>query len=75
MQAWLMLFWLNSQVEVVDEKLMRQFSSSALGSLPPLSAAVGGVVAQEALISLTGKFSPLQQWVRVWSRDYHMTVM
>lgn len=51
------------QVEIVDEKLMRQFCSSALGTLPPLVAAIGGVVAQEALISLTGKFSPLHQWV------------
>lgn len=42
---------------------MRQFCYSALGSLPPLSTTVGGVVAQEALISLTGKFSPLCQWV------------
>ena len=51
------------QVEIVDEKLMRQFCSSALGTLPPLATAIGGVVAQEALISLTGKFTPLRQWV------------
>ena len=44
---------------------MRHFCSAALGCLPPLATAVGGVVAQEALIALTGKFSPLQQWVRV----------
>ena len=48
---------------MVDEKLMRQFCGAAVGTLPPLVAAVGGVVAQEALISLTGKFSPLHQWV------------
>lgn len=50
-------------VEVVDEELMRRFSSCAGGTLPPLVTAIGGVVAQEALISLTGKFSPLQQWL------------
>ena len=47
----------------MDEKLLEQFCSAACGTLPPLTAAVGGMVAQEALISLTGKFSPLHQWV------------
>lgn len=72
--------YVTSQVEMVDEKLMQQFCGAALGTLPSLVAAVGGVVAQEALISLTGKFSPLHQWVshhyhigHVIHRDHHMT--
>ena len=51
-------------VDRVDEKLLSQLSWTAGGLFPPLATAVGGLVAQEALISLTGKFSPLRQWVR-----------
>lgn len=32
--------------------------------LAPLCAVVGGFAAQQVLIALTGKFSPLRQWVR-----------
>ncbi|MBN3293635.1 UBA6 enzyme, partial [Polypterus senegalus] len=48
---------------VVNEELVRWFSRSARGSLPPLAAAVGGIASQEVLKALTGKFSPLQQWL------------
>lgn len=50
-------------MECVDATILTQFASTAQGLLPPLATAVGGVVAQEALIALTGKFSPLRQWV------------
>ena len=50
-------------METVDDTVVRQLSLTACGTLPPLATTVGGVVAQEALIALTGKFSPLQQWV------------
>ena len=56
----------SPQVEEVDATFQRWFSQCACGCLPPLATAVGGVVAQEALIALTGKFSPLQQWVGGW---------
>ena len=42
---------------------MMQLAFTAQGLLPPLASAIGGIVAQEALIALTGKFSPLKQWV------------
>ncbi|XP_028661674.2 ubiquitin-like modifier-activating enzyme 6 [Erpetoichthys calabaricus] len=48
---------------VVNEELVRWLSRSARGSLPPLAAAVGGIASQEVLKALTGKFSPLQQWL------------
>jgi len=48
----------------VDRVCWRQLSYTARGSLAPLCAFMGGVVAQEALKALTGKFSPLSQWVR-----------
>lgn len=51
-------------VESVDVKVVRELSWTAAGLLPPLATAIGGIVAQETLISLTGKFSPLRQWVR-----------
>ena len=50
-------------VESVDERTVRELSWTAAGLLPPLATAIGGLVAQETLISLTGKFSPLRQWV------------
>ena len=50
-------------VESVDERLVRELSWTAAGLFPPLATAIGGLVAQEILISLTGKFSPLRQWV------------
>uniref|UniRef100_A0A8C4TLA9 E1 ubiquitin-activating enzyme n=1 Tax=Erpetoichthys calabaricus TaxID=27687 RepID=A0A8C4TLA9_ERPCA len=50
---------------LVNEELVRWLSRSARGSLPPLAAAVGGIASQEVLKALTGKFSPLQQWLRL----------
>ena len=54
----------HEQVEKVDEGLVRALSLTAQGCLPPLVTTIGGFAAQEAIIALTGKFSPLQQWVR-----------
>lgn len=44
---------------------MKWLSRTAQGFLAPLAAAVGGVASQEVLKAVTGKFSPLQQWVRL----------
>lgn len=38
---------------------------SSVGVFPPLFSTVGGVVSQEVLKALTGKFTPLSQFVRV----------
>ena len=54
----------REQVEKVDGGLVRALSLTARGCLPPLVTTIGGFAAQEAIIALTGKFSPLQQWVR-----------
>lgn len=43
---------------------MKQLSTASTGLLPPLATLLGGVLAQECLIAVTGKFSPLKQWVR-----------
>jgi ubiquitin-activating enzyme E1-like protein 2 len=47
----------------VDTKTVQQVAFTAQGLLPPLATAIGGIVAHEALISLTGKFTPLKQWL------------
>ena len=44
---------------------MRSLSLTARGCLPPLVTTIGGFAAQEAIIALTGKFSPLHQWVSI----------
>uniref|UniRef100_A0A8C5LD22 Ubiquitin-like modifier-activating enzyme 6 n=1 Tax=Jaculus jaculus TaxID=51337 RepID=A0A8C5LD22_JACJA len=44
-------------------------SWTARGYLPPLAAAVGGVASQEALKAVTGKFSPLCQWLYLEAAD------
>ncbi|XP_058497315.1 ubiquitin-like modifier-activating enzyme 6 [Solea solea] len=46
----------------INAELVRCLSRTAMGTLPPLAAAVGGLASQEALKAITGKFSPLQQW-------------
>lgn len=53
------------KVDSVDTKLLQQLAYTAAGLLPPLATTLGGVLAQECLIAVTGKFSPLKQWVLV----------
>ena len=47
----------------VNYDIVHWLSWTAKGFLPPLAAAVGGVASQEVLKAVTGKFSPLCQWV------------
>uniref|UniRef100_A0A670JJE7 Ubiquitin-like modifier-activating enzyme 6 n=1 Tax=Podarcis muralis TaxID=64176 RepID=A0A670JJE7_PODMU len=47
----------------VNEDTVKWLSRMAQGSLAPLTAALGGVASQEVLKAVTGKFSPLQQWL------------
>uniref|UniRef100_A0A8C1MQ89 Ubiquitin like modifier activating enzyme 6 n=1 Tax=Cyprinus carpio TaxID=7962 RepID=A0A8C1MQ89_CYPCA len=53
---------LKNKVSFAQE-LVRSVSRCARGCLSPLAAVVGGIASQEVLKALTGKFSPLQQWV------------
>ncbi|OCU00116.1 hypothetical protein XELAEV_18005901mg [Xenopus laevis] len=48
---------------LLDDNLVKWLSWTAQGLLTPLAAAMGGIVSQEILKAVTGKFSPLQQWV------------
>lgn len=49
--------------EELDESLLRRMAFTAQGNLCPVAAFLGGVVAQEVLKGVSGKFTPLHQWV------------
>uniref|UniRef100_A0A8C9FER2 E1 ubiquitin-activating enzyme n=1 Tax=Pavo cristatus TaxID=9049 RepID=A0A8C9FER2_PAVCR len=49
----------------VNGDIVKWLSRTARGFLAPLAAAVGGVASQEVLKAVTGKFSPLQQWLYI----------
>ncbi|EOD15040.1 hypothetical protein EMIHUDRAFT_459406 [Emiliania huxleyi CCMP1516] len=47
----------------LDEALLVRFGRSSGGALAPVSSFIGGVAAQEALKAVTGKFTPLRQFL------------
>lgn len=47
----------------IDEKLLHELSFQALGDLSPMAAFFGGLAAQEVLKAVSGKFSPINQWL------------
>ncbi|XP_077988676.1 ubiquitin-like modifier-activating enzyme 6 isoform X2 [Glandiceps talaboti] len=47
----------------VDNELICKLAYTCSGCFAPLTAALGGIVAQEGLKALTGKFTPLNQWL------------
>ncbi|KAF3310626.1 E1 ubiquitin-activating protein [Orbilia oligospora] len=49
--------------EEIDEKLLTELSYQAQGYLSPMAAFFGGLAAQEALKALSGKFSPVTQFM------------
>lgn len=51
------------QVDIIDDSLLKDLCITCSGLLPPLASVLGGILAQEVLIAVTGKFSPLRQWV------------
>ena len=54
---------LSNPIEPLDNEAIINLAYTAQGSFVPLTAAMGGIVAQEVLKALTGKFTPLNQWV------------
>ena len=52
-----------------DPEIITDMSNTSIGSLQPLCAAIGGIVAQEALIALTNKFTPIGQWMHLDARE------
>ena len=47
----------------LDTKLVQQLALSARGNIIGLTAFLGGTIAQEVIKSLSGKFTPLNQWL------------
>lgn len=54
----------DTGVEVeLDSKLIKELSYQAQGDLSPMAAFFGGLAAQEVLKSVSGKFTPVKQWL------------
>ena len=47
----------------IDETLLTELSYQARGDLSPMAAFFGGLAAQEVLKSVSGKFTPIVQWL------------
>ncbi|KAI8895600.1 hypothetical protein BC833DRAFT_600708 [Globomyces pollinis-pini] len=47
----------------LDEKLIKEFAYQARGDLPPMNAVLGGMIAQEVLKGVSGKFMPINQYL------------
>jgi hypothetical protein len=54
---------MKMKVDKLDEKLLKAMAFTAQGSIAPLTSFSGGVVAQECLKALSGKYTPLNQFV------------
>ncbi|KAJ5106751.1 Ubiquitin-activating enzyme [Penicillium angulare] len=52
----------DDKVEL-DEKIIKELSYQARGDLNALAAFFGGITAQEVLKAVSGKFSPVHQWM------------
>ena len=64
----------SRNVDIADapfESLMRIVFYTSGAKFAPLCALYGGVVAQEAIKSVTNKFSPFQQWLHVECSDLY----
>uniref|UniRef100_A0A670Z6W2 Uncharacterized protein n=1 Tax=Pseudonaja textilis TaxID=8673 RepID=A0A670Z6W2_PSETE len=46
-----------------QENLIRTFAYGCMGDLSPMNSFIGGLAAQEVLKAVSGKFTPLDQWL------------
>ena len=68
---------LTSPVETLDVGYLTKLIKTSKGVLAPLCAAVGGIAAQEVIKGISGKFTPLKQWlfidaVEVCGKDFNV---
>eukprot|EP01027_Heterolobosea_sp_BB2_P001334 GEZU01002038.1.p1 GENE.GEZU01002038.1~~GEZU01002038.1.p1 ORF type:complete len:1006 (+),score=425.20 GEZU01002038.1:121-3138(+) len=54
---------LNTDNIEVSDDLLRKFAFTAAGNLNPMAAFLGGFAAQEVQKAVSGKFTPLKQWL------------
>ncbi|XP_072016997.1 ubiquitin-like modifier-activating enzyme 6 [Amphiura filiformis] len=53
---------LSNPIKHVSAEFITSLAYTARGSFVPLTSAMGGIVGQEVLKALTGKFKPILQW-------------
>ncbi|XP_074646538.1 ubiquitin-like modifier-activating enzyme 1 isoform X2 [Tubulanus polymorphus] len=53
----------EAKVEELNEELLKKFSFTAAGDVCPVVAFIGGVTAQEVMKAVSGKFTPIQQFL------------
>jgi len=51
------------KIEKIDENLIKQLAYGATGELSFMTAVIGGIAAQETLKAISGKFTPIKQWL------------
>jgi ubiquitin-activating enzyme E1 len=54
---------LKTEVDADAKKLLRQLAQGSSAELGPMAALFGGVVGQEVVKAVSGKFHPLHQWL------------
>jgi ubiquitin-activating enzyme E1 len=47
----------------IDQDLVRELAMQARGNLAPMAAVIGGLVGQEVLKAVSGKFNPIKQFL------------
>lgn len=55
----------TTKADHLDEKIMSQLAFTSQGCFAPLVASLGGIVGQEVIKALTGKYNPLKQWLYI----------
>jgi len=53
----------NTNSIELDANLIKMFSKVCAGNINPMTAFIGGIVAQEVMKSCSGKFNPIFQWL------------
>ena len=52
-----------SPLEELNDKLIKELAYQAVGDVAPMAAVIGGLVAQEVLKAVSGKFNPIHQFM------------
>lgn len=53
---------IKNPITEFNETVIRQLAYTSQGDLPPMCAVIGGIVAQEVLKAVSGKFHPIHQY-------------
>ena len=53
----------NVDAQTMDDAVLEEFCNQAVGDISPMNAVIGGIAAQEAIKSISGKFTPIQQFL------------